>query len=314
MITSHGGGPMTEPPGRPAFLGISSFQVLAMFRRGMFYNYLSIYLRYFLGLSVTETTLFATFPMTLNILCQSLIWGRLSDKLQLRRSLIIIGEVSAAFSTVLVWFVHTLPASRHVAGYAIIVGLSVVEVFWSMSNVGWSALLSDLYPAHLRAGLQGRLLSMGGIGRMVGIWTGGLAYDGLSRFYDGWGFDKGLLFFIASGIMLVSTVPMWFVPEGGISGGRSVVSLRKRSGQHSNTPVLHHSVGQDGRGVSRQYLVFLLAMVFINFGRNSVALMKSQYLSLDAGFNLSSGVLSHVLNMGWRLSSSVFPSTGWQEE
>ncbi|MCP4343911.1 MAG: hypothetical protein GY795_00090 [Desulfobacterales bacterium] len=38
------------------FLDISSFQILAMFRRGLFYAYLSIYLRYFLGLSVTETT------------------------------------------------------------------------------------------------------------------------------------------------------------------------------------------------------------------------------------------------------------------
>ncbi len=281
------------------FLNISSFQILAMFRRGMFYNYLSIYLRYFLGLSVTETTFFATFPMVLNILSQSLLWGRLSDKLQLRRTFILVGEITAAFATVLVWFVHTLPSTRHAAGYAIIAGLSVVEILWSMSNVGWSALLSDLYPAHLRAGVQGRLLALGGIGRMAGIWTGGLAYDGLSRLYDGWGFDKGLLFFIASGIMLLSTVPMWFVPEGGTPGPRSV-SLRRHSNQHRNTPVLQYSRGQEelGRRVSRQYLIFLLAMIFINFGRNSVALIKSQYLSLDEGFNLSSGVLSFVLNMG----------------
>ena len=256
----------------------------------MFYNYLSIYLRFFLGLSVTETTLFATLPMGLNILFQALVWGPLSDRVQLRRSLVVLGEAAAAVCTVLVWYLHTLPGSRHAAGYVIIVGLSAVEAFWSMSNVGWSALLSDLYPAHERAGLQGRLLSLGGVGRMVGIWTGGLAYDGLSRFYDGWGFDKGLLFFIASGIMLASTIPMFFMPEGGVgSTGR----LRPAA-----------SVGQQrmGRGerapVSRRFLWFLLAMVFINFGKNSVALIKSQYLSLEAGFGVSSSVLSYVLNMG----------------
>jgi MFS-type transporter involved in bile tolerance (Atg22 family) len=297
MDTRSGAEPGLQGPGRATFLNISSFQILAMFRRGMFYNYLSIYLRYFLGLSVTETTFFATFPMALNILSQSLLWGRLSDRLQLRRTLVIVGELAAAFATTLVWFVHTLPSARQSAGYVVIVGLSLVEIFWSMSNVGWSALLSDLYPAHRRAGVQGKLLALGGIGRMAGIWTGGLAYDGLSRFYEGWGFDKGLLFFIASGIMLLSTIPMYFVPEGGVTRGPA--PPRRQTGQHSNTPELHHSPGQDVLGgLSRQYVLFLLAMVFINFGRNSVALTKAQYLSLDEGFNLSSTVLSYVLNMG----------------
>jgi hypothetical protein len=46
------------------FIGLTSFEILAMFRRGLFYAFLSIYLRHYLGLSVTETTLFATLPMT----------------------------------------------------------------------------------------------------------------------------------------------------------------------------------------------------------------------------------------------------------
>ncbi|MHA2273314.1 MAG: hypothetical protein ACXACI_15755, partial [Candidatus Hodarchaeales archaeon] len=58
-----------------AFFGLSSFQVLAMFRRGLFYTYLSIYLRFYLGLSVTETTLFATIPMILNVTFQMFVWG-----------------------------------------------------------------------------------------------------------------------------------------------------------------------------------------------------------------------------------------------
>lgn len=264
------------------FLNISSFQVLAMFRRGLFYSYLSIYLRFFLGLSVTETTFFATFPMILNVLSQMFVWGVISDRYQVRRTLIILGELSAAISTFLIWYIHTLPESSHTAGFVIIIGLSFVEFFWSMSNVGWSALLSDLYPEHERAGLQGRLSSVGAIGRIIGVWTGGLAYDGLSQFYEGWGFDKGLLFFVASGVMLVSTIPMFFVPEGGIRREERI-SAPKTSVKNS---------------IPKVFLVFLLAMLFINFGRNSVALIKSQYLSLEEGFDVSSIVLSYILNTG----------------
>ena len=91
---------------KSSFFGLSSFQILAMFRRGLFYTYLSIYLRSFLGLSVTETTLFATLPMIVNVACQMILWGPLSDKFQLRRTLVILGEIFAGFSTLLVFFGH----------------------------------------------------------------------------------------------------------------------------------------------------------------------------------------------------------------
>jgi MFS family permease len=268
---------------RRTFFGIASFQVLAMFRRGLFYSYLSIYLRFFLGLSVTETTFFATFPMILNVVFQTFVWGVISDRYQKRRTLIIIGEISAALTTVVVWWLHTLPASTYAAGYVIILGLSFVEVFWSMSNIGWSAIISDLYAEKDRIGVQGRLASIGAVGRIVGVWVGGLAYDGLAQFYEGWGFDKGLLFFIASGVMLVSTIPMFFVPEGGVRVSKQ------------------HEVAVPTKGarfsVSQSFLIFLIAMVFINFGQNCVATIKTQFLVLDQGFDVSSNTLSYIVNM-----------------
>lgn len=272
---------------RKTILNIASFQVLAMFRRGMFYSYLSIYLRFFLNLSVTETTLFATVPMILNVLFQTFVWGVVSDRYQKRRTLIIAGEASAAVGTFFVWLVHTLPASAHAAGYVIIAGLSAVEIFWSMSNVGWSALISDLYPEYERTAVQGKLASIGAVGSMIGVWIGGLAYDGLSRFYEGWGFEKGLLFFIASGAMLLSTIPMFFVPEGGI--------IASRASQRGEVAFLRGA----GRwsSCSRKFLLFLLAMVLINFGRNAVTVVKSQYLVLDEGFDTSSRMLAHIVNM-----------------
>ena len=141
-----------------------------MFRRGLFYSYLSIYLRFYLGLSVTETTFFAFFPMVFNIVFQTFVWGPLSDRYQKRRTLIILGEISAALITVAVWYAHTLPGSPRAAAYVIILGLVVVEIFWSMSNVAWSALISDLYPEYESASVQGKLSSVGALGRMMGVW------------------------------------------------------------------------------------------------------------------------------------------------
>ena len=151
------------------FFGLSSFQILAMFRRGLFYTYLSIYLRNFLNLSVTETTLYATLPMIMSVIFQNFVWGPLSDKFQKRRTFIISGEIIAGIGTILVWLIHHSFTDYYLAGYVIIIGLSCVEIFWSMSNIGWSALISDLYPSLDRSKIMGRLTSIGGLGRMIGI-------------------------------------------------------------------------------------------------------------------------------------------------
>lgn len=274
-------------PTKRTFVSIGSFQALAMFRRGLFYSYLSIYLRFFLGLSVTETTFFATFPMILNIVFQRFVWGVISDKYQKRRTLIILGEVFAAISTCFVWFLHTIPDSNYAAGYMIILGMCFVEIFWSMSNIGWSAIISDLYPDYQRTEIQGKLSSIGAIGRLIGVWIGGLAYDGLTRYYAGWGFDQGLLFFIASGTMLISTIPMFFVPEGGI-GTRHEQNKQTARPSEKVVGVISQS---------KIFFTFLIAMVFINFGRNSIALIKAQYLVLNEGFNVSSNLLGYIVNM-----------------
>jgi len=255
--------------------------MLAMFRRGLFYSYLSIYLRHFLGLSVTETTLFATLPMVMNIVFQTFVWGTFSDKHQLRRTLIISGEILAGFGTILVWYGHTLTGNLSLAGYVIIFGLSIVEIFWSMSNVGWSALISDIYRQKDRNAVQGRLASIGGIGRIAGVWIGGLLYDGLGLKYNGWGFYEGALFFVAGAAMFISVIPMFLVPEGGIQ--REIEDA---------------SVTEVGASIpaGKIFTIFIVAMIFINFGRNSIAVIQSQYLVLDSGFAVSSKVLSYIVN------------------
>ncbi|WP_455465259.1 MFS transporter, partial [Candidatus Hodarchaeum mangrovi] len=253
----------------------------AKFRRGLFYSYLSIYLRNFLGMSVTETTLFATLPMILNVFFQMFVWGVISDRYQRRRTFIVIGEVLGAVGTILVFHTHRTVTSGLLAGWIIIIGLSIIEIFWSMSNTGWTALISDIFPYAERSKIQGNLSSLGGIGRIVGVWVGGLLYDGLSMYYEGWGFYEGILFYVAAGVMILSAIPMFFMPEGGIK------RYQEEKSQDTKIP----------NGIKNKvFFIFLIAMIFINFGRNSVAIILSLYLSLEEGFNLSSQVLSYIIN------------------
>lgn len=263
------------------FSGISSFQTLAMFRRGLFYTFLSLYIREFLGLSVTETTLMATLPMTASSLCQMFLWGSVSDRLQLRRTLIIIGEVAAAIGTIALWYVHRQPESKHVAGYVIIIGLTIIEVFWSMSNVGWSALISDIYGEHERATIQGQLVSIGAIGRITGVYLGSILYDGLGQQYRGWGFHEGSLFFVSAGAMLLSTVPMLFVPEGGHRHQKDIVGT-------PDTGASTYSF--------RIFALFLIAIALVNFGRNSMAVLRTPFVSLETGLQLTPRDVQWVVN------------------
>jgi len=269
------------------FVGLSSFQILAMFRRGIFYTFLGVYLRSNLGLSVTETSLFETIPMILNILFQSFVWGRLADKLQKRRSLIIAGELLASLGHLAMWFFHSISPEPRASGWVIIWCLSVIEIFWSMSNIGWSALISDVYAPMERNAVQGRLASLGGAGRMLGALIGGLLFDGMGRAYPGWGYKAGGIFFVSAFAMLVSVVPIFFMPEGGVA----------YRGGSSGSPTEPEGGRKGSGGDLGVFAVFLIAMLLINCGINSLASFKAQYLDLEDGFNASARTISLVMNV-----------------
>ncbi len=182
---------------------------MAMARRGLFYTFLTLYLRVGLGLSVTATTLLASLSMIANSVSQTFVWGKISDRYQARTSLVVIGETIAAFGYILIYFIHIhlLNNSPVAAAYSIIAGLTLLEFFWSMSNLGWSALISDLTTSQERGKLMSGVSSIGGVGRITGIFVSGALYD-LGG--EGGGFKNGILFFFASGIMLASAVLIWF--------------------------------------------------------------------------------------------------------
>lgn len=285
------------------FFGLGSFQALAMFRRGIFYTFLAVYLRSCLGLSVTETTLFETIPMILNVLFQTLVWGRLTDRLQLRRTLIIIGEIMASIGHVAMWYFHSIAPDPRSAGYVIIAGLTVIEIFWSMSNIGWSAFISDVYSTAQRNAIQGKLASIGGGGRIVGAMIGGLLYDGMGKTFPGWGFKEGGIFFASAIVMLVSVLPMLALPEGGIryrSAGSGDAETEAEAGAESGASTGTSSTGTSSTatgGALRLFAIFLVAMLLINSGINTLGAFRAQYLDLDEGFAAPATTISLVVNM-----------------
>jgi MFS family permease len=270
-----------------------------MFRRGIFYTFLPLYLRSYLGMSVTETTLFETVPMILNIFFQAFVWGKLTDRLQLRRSLIVIGELLAGVGHFLMWYLHSLTADPRAAGYVIIAGLTAIEVFWSMSNIGWSAYISDVYAEGRRNAIQGKLVSIGGLGRIVGAILGGVLYDGMRLMYPGWGFHSGAIFFVAASVMLVSVIPLLSIPEGGVHYHRQAGTLPGQGAEavdaHGEVPAA--AVGTTADGNFKAFLLFLVSIFLINSGINSMAVFRSQFLDLAGGFNAAPGTISAVVNV-----------------
>ena len=281
-------------PSVRVFLGLSSFQVLAMFRRGLFYTYLSIYMLEFLGLSVTATTLYATIPMVLSAFFQTFVWGKLSDKMQKRKTFIVTGELIAGTLIIIIYWIHDAVANTSLlyAGYTLIIGMGVLEIFWSMSNIGWSALVSDLYPSSQRSKIIGGLTSIGGFGRILGVFLGGLLYDLNATQFEGWGFREGWLFYIAAGVIFLSIIPILGVPQGGHTTGKNGAEVQGS---------VHDKIADDMKNLSiplkKIFTIFIVALFTLNIGRNSIAIILSQYFSLDSGFDVSSQTLGTIMNM-----------------
>ena len=260
-------------------LGLSSFQFMAMARRGLFYTFLSLYLRVGLGLSVTATTLLASLSMIANSVSQTFVWGKISDKYQARTSLIVIGETIAALGYVLVYFfhIHLLNTNGSVAAaYSIIAGLSLLEFFWSMSNLGWSALISDLTASKERGKLMSVISSVGGVGRISGISVSGVLYDWGGA---GGGFKSGILFFFASGIMLASAVLIWFSTH---SSERIY-----KSGRTGEAVFKQNVVSSNSHG-SRTFYWFLVSIFVVGLGAFSILQILIFYVELDSPIGATS--------------------------
>jgi PPP family 3-phenylpropionic acid transporter len=268
------------------FTGLSTFQILVYFRRAIVYSFLSIYLRS-LGLSTTEVTLMATVGMIANASTQSFLWGNLLDKYRKPTQFVAIGEMLAGVGHVFMVFgyIYFLGLNQLiVAGYVIIFCLGGIEVFWSMSNVGWSALVSELTVIDERKKIMGQLSIIGGFGGIGGAFVGGFLYE------NGAGFSSGIIFNLAAVVMIISSIIVYF-------------SIRLRENivaQERMEPVVseNRSLSQLPAKLRRGYLIFIIALIFINFGRNSIAIITSLFLADPSAFNATGEQIALFANVG----------------
>ena len=79
---------------------------------------------------------------------------------------------------------------------------------------------------------MGKLTSLGGFGRIIGISIGSILYN------SGYGFRDGPLFFAAALVMFISSIPMIFTPEGGIK------SEKKKEVETINSKVFNKHAGR----------------------------------------------------------------------
>jgi len=299
---------------------------MAMFRRGIFYFFLSIYLKEFLGVSNTEMTLFATLPMIANIFAQSAIWGRISDKFKKRRLLIVFGEVFAAVGYLIVFWIHNvvnkgkvgighisdvlfsqsevlgildtastydanfIPKILQISAYVIIFGFTIIEAGWSSSNLGWTTLIADLTIESERSKTMGLLQFVGGIGNVLGVTASGFLYQ------DGFGFWLGNLFYVSSGIMVFSIVALFLIPE---SYADLEEDYFKEVEQKSNQLVIDER--KTKRGIKsdwpiKLFIWLIIVLAIVNIGGNSINQMIQIHVRLPDTFRASDSIVAGLRN------------------
>jgi MFS family permease len=163
-------------------------------RRGMFWTFLPIYAA---NIGATNTQI--GFILTLIIFVNSLgqvLWGRVSDMVGKRRPFVAFGEIFAGIVFLFLANVNEV--------MLLTLLLALLEAVWSMGNPTWDALISELSEENERGEVMGKLSTVGGVGRIVGVPLAGI----LIKFY---GFS--VLFYLSSLLMFLAAATVIWIPE-----------------------------------------------------------------------------------------------------
>ena len=283
---------------RQTIFGLWSFQFLTMMRRGVFYSFMYIYLFSLLG-NVTSTAALGTLTMLMSTIGQNMLWGRISDRYKLRAQLIVIGEVTAGLAYIAVFLLHKhyidlgIPLA---AGYILISGLAVLEFFWSMSDVGWAALVTDITTPETRGSFIGTINFIMSTGRMTGIILAGSLYA------DGLGFRQGTIFYIVTIMLMIGATIMWLVAK----------SIKTSSQPPSAEPTTSESTqpgdtvteSKSTRKNEKAFIWFLIALTIVVLGTASTGQVFPLFLKLNEGLNATDLEVSLILS-AWTLGGML---------
>ena len=264
------------------FFNLSVFQFLTFVRRGVFYSFMINYL-YMLMQTVTSTATLGTLNMITSALGQNLLWGKISDRYKIRAKLIVIGETIAGFTYIIVYLVHKSfidAGNNFTAGLTIIFGLSILEFFWSMSDVGWAALLTDVTTPKTRGGIVGTLNFIAALGRMVGIIFAGFLYN------NGEGFKNGTIFYTVTTLLFIGAAIMTYV-------SRSVKTVSVTQTQTKRSEV---EKKEERTASEKTYKWFLISLIIIVLGAASINQIFLLFIKLPEGLNASDPEMSLILS------------------
>jgi len=248
--------------------------------------------------TVTWTTLMGTFNMMTSALGQNLLWGKISDRYRLRTKLIIAGESIAAATYFVVFLIHKSfldVQANFAAGLSLILGLSFLEFFWSMSDVGWAALLTDVTTSKTRGGIVGSLNFIASLGRMIGIIFAGLLYN------NGEGFRQGTIFFIVIAMLFTSATIMMIASRSAKTSKAKKEKTVERNAVER--PFARHN--------EKIYKWFLISLIIIVIGVACISQVFLIFLRLPEGLNVSDSEQSFILT-AWTLGGMLMSLlSGW---
>jgi MFS family permease len=237
--------------------------------------------------------------MAASALGQNLLWGKIEDRHKFRAKLVIAGESTAAVGYVIVYITHrTLldNQSNLLAGISLIVGLSTLEFFWSMSDVGWAALLTDVTTTETRGRTVGALSFIASLGRMIGILFAGLLYA------NGDGFRQGTLFYIVTAFLLASTMIMWITSRSAKTQIRKPTKVPSPADTNEKITTLDKE---------QTYKWFLTSLVIIVIGASCIGQVFLLYLKLPQGLNATDPEMSLALT-AWTIGGMTTSLlSGW---
>lgn len=277
---------------RKIFTNLGIFQFLTFLRRGIFYTFMINYL-YMLMHTVTSTASLGTLNMIASTLGQNVLWGRICDRFKVRTKLIIIGESIAGFTYIIVFFVHRslIDAGRSFdAGLTIIFGLSILEFFWSMSDVGWAVLLTDITTPSSRGKIVGSLNFIASLGRMVGIIFAGFLYAG------GEGFRNGTIFWTVTALLFTGAAIMAFVSRNVEKNGSKLIQKQPITEAKVKDKILLAN--------EKAYKWFLASLVIIILGAASVNQIFLLFIKLQDGLNTSDQEMSLIIS-AWTVGGMI---------
>jgi MFS family permease len=279
--------------GKSTLLGLGSFEFMTFMRRGVFYTFMIYYLYDLLG-KVTIVAMLGTFTMITSTLGQNFLWGKIADRYKLRTQLIVVGEVTAGIAYILVFLLQKSfidMGAGAAAGIAIIFGLSILEFFWSMSDVGWAALVTDLTTPEIRGAFIGTINFISSFGRMTGVLIAGFLYLG------GLGFRQGTIFYIVTAMLFAGSAIMWFASKSLRSKTHLFLELPQRKDNFTQA----HDPSANSQSVNSQVLVwFLVALTIIILGATAINQVFLLFLKLPSGLNATDEQVSLVIT-AWTL-------------